>query len=106
MSTQRYSGQLRIRITYIDDSVNGIEGYRCCVVRPDGKQVRVTVGSPRVLTHSVDSPEAFDSAAHAAIAFADDEAHDCSEFAAYTERGWHVGRSLATAWPKEKTASV
>lgn len=61
----RYSGQVRVRLVYVDAR----SGYDARVSWPDGRE-RVKVGEPKTLTHAVDSPAAYDAAARAAIAFA------------------------------------
>ncbi len=109
MSTKRYSGEIVIRITYIETyDPNGM--YRCFLKGPNGQTETVFVGAPAFLSEAVDSPEAFDSAAEAAIAFADHEAGEngirWGELAAYDidGAGSHIGRSPAKAWPQEKKA--
>lgn len=65
---QRYSGQVRVSIVYVDAEA----GYDARVSWPGGRE-RVKVGTPAaVATHAVDSPLAYDAAARAAIAFAGD----------------------------------
>ena len=78
MSTQRYCGDVRVRLTYVENTqwdARWPHGrYRCVVVR--GKDKRTVWVGARVEHGSgigVDSPEAFDSVASAAIAFADHE---------------------------------
>jgi hypothetical protein len=75
MTAIRYSGDARIRVTYLDevlpDNRNG--GYRCFVRTDSGETYSCVVGVPQVLEHAVDSPEAFDDVAKAALAFADSE---------------------------------
>ena len=85
MSTQRYSGSVRVRVTYVEPRCGTPEErriqdryphgqYRCVVVLGTTKR---TVWIGAVLKHGsgigVDSSEAFDAAAHAAISFADHE---------------------------------
>jgi hypothetical protein len=103
MSAIRYSGELRIRVTLLDitDS-NGRYQYRCHVRGPaDAKTV--FVGSPASIGHAIDSTEAFDSVAHAAISFADDAGSDTFSSRAATKvdgSGWHIGRNAKAAWPR------
>ena len=68
MSTYRYSGNARVRVTYDERR----DEYRCFVA-VGRRHKRVRVGSPAHLVQAVDCPAAFDSAACAALAFA---AHD------------------------------
>lgn len=105
MSTYRYSGRLRIRVTYVDPKAGDMHNgqYRCTVAVPGLKHYRVWVGAPAYLEHAVDSPEAFDGAAHAAISFADADDSSVGESASSTREGdgWHVGRSEREAYPSE-----
>ena len=106
MSTMRYSGEIRIRITYIATAgiglgglapQGGTSGYYRCFLRAvgfrQGEGRTIQVGAPAHLTNAVDSPEAFDDAARAAIAFAQDENPGWDDLAAYNEDGYHVARS-------------
>ena len=112
MSATRYSGQLRIRVTYQDPRGGQLRGqYRCTVThvptvsldrRSTPEKTTVYVGEN--LQHGsgigIDSPIMIDEVAHAALSFADDEGFPASELAASKEdgSGWHVGRSAKTAW--------
>lgn len=108
MTARRWSGELRIRVRYDDRGVSDrfLNGrYHCSVSRPatKGAEVyRVIVGAPAFLTHAVDSPEAFDAAAHAALSFASDAGFPVETYAATNEHGWHIGRSEATRWPRKE----
>jgi hypothetical protein len=97
MSTMRYSGKIRIRITYIDAPQGGTCGYYRCFLRAvgfhQGEGRTIQVGAPAHLTNAVDSPEAFDDAARAAIAFAQDENPGWDDLAAHNEDGYHIARS-------------
>ena len=114
MATLRYSGELRIRITYIDWKQSDVfaDGtprnrngqYRCYLNVADGQGKTIYVGAPAHLSHAVDSPEAFDDTARAALAFADDDGWPVESHAAFDETGYFVGRSKETAWPKEKAS--
>lgn len=68
---RRYSGDLKIELSFNDRT----DEYRAriCPVRGGGACETVHVGAPKYLKHAVDSPQAYDSAAHAAISFARDE---------------------------------
>lgn len=114
MSTLRYSGEIRIRVTYLEAHRGGGNNgaYRCYLRGPGGMATTVIVGAPAYLSHAVDSPEAFDEAAHASIGFADDsdeekeERLSCYHWANIAAHkadgsGWHVGRSEKQAWPDE-----
>lgn len=71
MATKRYSGNITVTITYVDAK----DKYKATVSAGEQRGT-VYVGPPRHLTRSVDSPEAFDDAARAAISFAGDEGLD------------------------------
>src|ERR1019366_1773323 len=118
MSTYRYSGQIRIRITYIDfDAGNryNMDGsirfpngsYRCFLRSDTGFTTIVIVGAPAFLSQAVDSPEAFDEVARAAISFAahdgsDHEEDDKCDWAEICDYGtdMHIGRTKKNAWVK------
>jgi hypothetical protein len=116
MSTLRYSGEIRIRVTYREDTASsprfGNGTYRCFLRGPGGMTTTVIVNAPQYLTRAVDSPEAFDDAARAALSFTADDAHDhgrsMTEYAAHVidRSGWHVGRSEAHAWPPGEAPSA
>lgn len=89
MSAMRYSGDVRVRVTYVEPRCGTPAErrmmdhfphgqYRCYVHSPADRRV-IWVGA-RIEHGSgvgVDSPAAFDSAARAAIAFAEDESRGC-----------------------------
>lgn len=98
--------------TFSDGTFRNRNGsYRCFLTAPGGSTT-IHVGAPASLSHAVDSPEAFDAAAHAAIREADNEGGEndtrWGEIAAYDLEGsgWHIGRSPAKAWPKESAKAV
>jgi hypothetical protein len=89
---RRYSGELDINLTYRDKD----DQYRARVCRrsPSGGRPDcevVYVGTPKHLTKAVDSPAAYDDAAHAAISFA---SNDIQEGAAsnHAGSGWDIRR--------------
>jgi hypothetical protein len=118
MSAIRYSGQIKIRVTYLEPYAAGDacppgrstqpNGEYRCFLRVGGWKAIIHVNPPAVLSHGVDSPEAFDEAARAAIAFADHEYGGWNDFCAYAADGSdrHVGRSPSQAWPQEKAKAV
>jgi hypothetical protein len=65
---KRYSGDVVVTMIYRDAT----RDYACRVAIPGETRV-VFVGAPKALEHAVDSREAFDQTARAAIAFAEDE---------------------------------
>jgi hypothetical protein len=107
MSTLRYSGEIRIRVTYLDPLWSGNGSYRCYLRGPGGMATTVIVNAPAFPAHALDAPEAFDDAARAAISCANDDdereglaCYEWGALAATTANGWHVGRSEARAWPQ------
>jgi len=91
----RYSGDITISLIYSDE-----EQQYACQLSADGETSEyATVGEPKVLEHAVDSPEAFASAAHAALSFVMDDQKDIVDKAAMTDSGWHVGRTKDNRWP-------
>lgn len=83
MSSIRYCGSLRIRVTYVeprgemysDGTLRDVNGTYRCNITPYTENtdiITVYVGAPAFLSHDVDSSEAFDAAASAALAFAAD----------------------------------
>jgi hypothetical protein len=108
MATMRYSGEIRIRITYIDHAQGGAVGYYRCFLRgPTDVGTTIHAGAPPFLTYAVDSPEAFDAAARAALSFAHNDGWPVEAHAPWVDStGWHIGRSPAKAWPKESAKAV
>lgn len=103
MSALRYSGDVRVRVTYFDPKSGDVfsdgtprhpNGSYCCrIVTPGVRGLRVFVGAPAHLEHAVDSPEAFDCAARAALAFADEElGGDLASHCEFDDAGVHVRR--------------
>jgi hypothetical protein len=91
----RFSGDIEISIVYNERE----RQYTCRLALP-GESVFQVVAEPAILEHAVDSPEAFDSAAHAALSFADNERRRVIvEHAALSECGWHIGRTKEDRWP-------
>jgi hypothetical protein len=95
----RYSGDAKITLTLQDN-----DSYRV-VVETDCDASCITINSPKVLKHAIDSPEAFDDAARAAVAFALEErdehgvsVFDDSDFA-FGPEAVYVGRTREQAWP-------
>ena len=95
----RYSGDLTITLTYRDRESD----YRATISWPSrprngSHRHTVYVGEPKYLTHAVDSPEMYDSAAHAAISFGSEEEPEIGERAAYGTDGWLISRNKARKW--------
>jgi hypothetical protein len=119
MSAIRYSGQIKIRITYLKPygagdacpaghSTHPNGEYRC-FLRAGDQKITVYVGAPAFLSHAVDSPEAFDGIARAAVALADATRRRqgpwrSTRWSAFAADGSdrHVGRSPSQAWPNAK----
>jgi hypothetical protein len=98
MSTMRYSGEIRIRITYIDAPQGNVSRHYRCSLRAGKQTTTIRVGAPAYLTHTVDAPAAFDDAARTAIAFADADRADgddgfWDQRAAHNDDGYHVARN-------------
>jgi hypothetical protein len=88
----RYSGNVRVQITWQDSD----NRYRA-VLRANGRHHSLQyVGAPAHLERAVDSPQAYDQAAAAAISFA-----GLGDEAAFTDRGVWIGRNESEKWPKE-----
>lgn len=111
MSAIRYSGEIRIRVTYVEPKQGEIgDGtYRCFLKRGDASTT-VTVDANTRGDVGVDSPAGFDDAARAAVTFAEDDAdgrrcagEDYDSWGYWSARtvngGYHVGRSEKTACP-------
>jgi len=112
---KRYSGELVIRVTFHDYC----NQYRCTVSLKGKRMGAIWVGLPGVLTQSVDCPAAYDDTARAVLAFIDDDtatakrgamidSRGCglASHAAFTDSGWHVGRSPRAAWPATGSAET
>jgi hypothetical protein len=107
MSTMRYSGEIRIRVTYLEPWGAGTtrarrlsNGEYCCRLNVIGGSdaTYYVTASMTPPTH----PKAFDEAARSALAFAADDGWPVEAHAATNDAGWHIGRSVKTAFPKEK----
>lgn len=115
MTARRYSGSCTIYVELVEEQRLQIQGHPAtyrCVVTDSGSKDRfdVMVGHPKHLVRAVDSPEAFDDAAHAAISFAlnadtedfvqvrhlDLEFHPSPKL---DGSGYHVGRRPSDAHP-------
>jgi hypothetical protein len=97
MSAIRYSGALRIRITFVGKSP---PEYRChisCPSTPGQLPCRIYVHPNEAKMHAVDSPEAFDAVAKAALSFALDEHWPITEYAASDGDGWIISRSAKSS---------
>lgn len=82
----RYCGELTIRVSYLDSSSE----YRCTVSRAGKHLATLYVGEPKILCRAVDHPEAYDSAAHAALSFCEDSAVE--DGASWTYDRWDIRR--------------
>lgn len=82
-----------MRVTYRDPKPGSHlrNGDYKVTLSSGGRRKVIYVGAPAFLSHAVDSPKAYDEAAQAAIAFADDEGFDMQPD--YTSSGVHVSRS-------------
>jgi hypothetical protein len=74
VSARRYSGEVRIELTLVPaPNMPHGEQYRCDISLRGVRLGTQYVGIPAHLEHAIDSPEAFDAAARAALSFAVDE---------------------------------
>lgn len=100
----RYSGDLTIRVQWIDKAHTGPHGgyYRCTISRGKNHLWSGAINAAQHITDGVDSSASYDSTARAALAFADHEGADVESaaYAADLSDRW-VGRSKKTAWPNE-----
>lgn len=97
MSTLRYCGEIRIRITYQESGPGKAyspNGTYSCYLTAGERRTNIKVMAPRYLSRAVDSPEAFDEAACAALAFAGEgEEHGWNAYASFDDHGYYVSRS-------------
>lgn len=92
----RYSGELTIHVKWVEDvNVHPHNGFYDTSVIYKGRRVSTpVVRAPAHLTVAVDSAEAYDQAAGAALSFANDEEPEIGEQAAYSRSGasWYIAR--------------
>lgn len=70
----RYSGEITVSVV-----LTVTDQYRCTVVDDNGEEYKMVVNPPAILTDAIDSEEAFDRAAGAAISFVTAEAEERGE---------------------------
>ena len=102
---KRYCGQLSLYIDIDEDSYF----VRISSPRPKGvaRIVKVIVGFPKMLRVAVDSSEAIDGAAHAALSFAQDDELDVDfDMAATTDQGWMITRKPVAELLRRAARSV
>lgn len=89
----RYSGGVKVacKLVAAPNMPHG-EQYRCVLSNDAGKIGVQYVGLPAHLTHAIDSPAAYDAAAHAAISFALDEGMISERDVLVGESGHHIHR--------------
>ena len=97
---KRYSGRLVVSVSFDDRR----DSYKASVSEYGHTVWSGRINAPRSGGGAVDSPLAYDGAARAALSFASNEAVDISG-ASWTDRGVHVGRSLATRFAKQENPS-
>ncbi len=87
---KRYCGRLVIQLSYRDKA----QDYWCTVSRAGERVGSVDVGAPAHLAVAVDSPEAYDNAAHAALSFLDVQQPEPADLsgAAMDGTGWAITR--------------
>lgn len=100
---KRYSGKATVTVSYEDRG-----DYKASVAIGKRNVWRGRIGAPAAgfgRGIAYDSPKAYDSTAHAALSFADEDTDGEVGNAASSDldgSGWHIGRSAATKWPKER----
>lgn len=96
---KRYSGQVTVDVEFVDAK----NQYRARVTAPDGTET-VWVGVPPALRVAVDSPEAYDGAASAAMSFAEDDYPDLgvADAADYGDSGWAISRKKPGAKERKR----
>lgn len=101
---KRYSGRAVVTVLYDDRRGD----YKATVAIGKRNVWSGRIGEPKSRTIAVDSPKAYDDTAHAALSFADfDTDGEIRDEAAYDTdgAGWHVGRSVATKYPRHGNPS-
>lgn len=96
----RYCGSVKINCKLVPAKhMPHGEQYKCDISIGGKKLGTQYVGIPSYLTHAIDSPMAYDSAAHAAISFATDEADrgekewdGLSDAVDWSDDGYAIGR--------------
>lgn len=77
----RYSGDLTIRMRWINErGLNGNGTYRCVVSRRGKDRTVVHVGAAACITEAVDSPASYDDTARAALAFVSADREESGEY--------------------------
>jgi hypothetical protein len=92
----RYCGFLRIEVVYQDATTTRPDRYRCvikCLSEDNPIDATVYVGTPRYNKLALDSAEAIDNAAHAALSFADNDGWPIPEYAEDSACGWVITRN-------------
>jgi hypothetical protein len=96
VSAVRYSGRVRVRLTYVDAFADWAPNgrYRAVVRLPSGAAYATTIGAPRVLACAVDCPRAFDEAARVALTLASAECPEVDAQAESDGAGFVVRRMI------------
>ena len=94
---KRYSGDVVVSVTWSDSR----DAYKA-TVSAHGEKWSGWVGAPRAMRIAVDSPQAYDDAAHAAISFACDEEPGFCDVAGTNAdcSGWEILRAKRRANPR------
>lgn len=102
----RYSGNVVVSVQLKHRQSPPYSDYYGCSVEDPHTRTYVEVGAPSVPTVAIDSEEAFDATARAAIAFATNECEQlgerCFEGVAYDRdlTEIHIGRTAEDCWPE------
>lgn len=87
LGVPRYCGRVKILVLYTEN-----EQYRCTFV-VNGRRVGTeVVKAPASATYAVDSPQAYDDVAHAALSFAVEEGTIDESDCDFNDRGFRVRR--------------
>lgn len=73
MAATRYCGNVKISMRLALDAYTQRDQYVCAISVNGKKKGNIYVGTPASISHAIDSPKAYDDAAHAALSFACDE---------------------------------
>jgi len=85
----RYSGRIAMRVVLREGMR---DEYHVSIKLPNGDRETVVVGAPAHMRIAIDSPQAYDDAARAALAFAEHDGLDVAEHAEFDESSYVIRR--------------
>jgi hypothetical protein len=102
----RYSGEIKVKVV-----LTARDQYVCQVTDDNGDEYIQVVEPPAILTDAIDSDEAFDRAARAAISFVAAEAeergeHGTCEACAYTDDELWISSDPECRWPEPEETEM